>query len=121
LTDGLGSGEGVTGAGVAAAGVFGLAFELLSVLGSQAASVNDSSTIAKSFLVMIVLRSYWRLLQQERWFPSSVGEWERKAKRFMPEIIFLRPRVRSERMDIGLAVQFGFRVLPLGCCLPATS
>ena len=63
----LGSGDGETGAGVdaAAAGVLGvallLAFELLSVLaGSQAASVSDSSTIAKSFFVMIVLHSYQR-------------------------------------------------------------
>jgi len=66
LSAALGSGDGKTGAGVDAAGVFGVAllfvFELLSVLpGSQAASVSDRSTIAKSFFVMIVLHSFQRL------------------------------------------------------------
>jgi hypothetical protein len=62
LTDALGPGDGETGAGAAgddsagvAGFVFPLAFELFSLLGSQAASVSASSNTAKSFFVMIVL------------------------------------------------------------------
>jgi hypothetical protein len=87
FTDVLASGDGETGAGVEAAGLLAallFVFELFSGLGSQAASVNDSSTTAKSFFVIVVsIHPLSLSLRKEGCLPSSLGEWRKAAKHFM--------------------------------------